>query len=370
MAGPLTGIRIVEMDGLGPVPFAALFLADLGADIVRIARRAERGGDVIGDAGGTLMNRGRPVVTLDLRREEDREAALALIARADALIEGFRPGVMERLGLSPETCLTRNPRLVYGRMTGWGQDGPLSARAGHDITYLALTGALGAMGDRDRPPTPPLNLVADFGGGAMLLVAGLLAALLEAARSGRGQVIDAAMTDGAALLMGMAYAFRNAGRWSDARGDNLLDGGAPYYACYACADGRHVAVGALEPQFFAQLVAGLGLDPADFDQAGRASWPAMREAFARAFAARPRDEWIAIFQGTDACVAPVLAMEEAPRHPHNAARGTFLPTSEGPVPAPAPRFSRTPAARGAAPEVIDAATALSRWSMRHDATKA
>lgn len=361
MAGPLQGVRIVEFEGLGPGPFAAMLLADLGADLVRIARPGGRAADVIEDAGGGILFRGRPVVTLDLKVPADRDAALALIAGADALIEGFRPGVMERMGLGPDACHGANPRLVYGRMTGWGQDGPLAQRVGHDITYLALTGALAAMGEPGRPPVPPLNLAADFGGGSMFLVMGLLAALLEARASGTGQVVDAAMVDGGTVLMSMMYAFLGSGMWSETRGVNLLDGGRPYYACYECADGRYVAVGALEPKFFATLVAGLGLEGLAFDQADPAGWPAMREAFAETFRTRTREEWATLFEGQDACVAPVLAMSEVAGHPHMAARGALKRRDPYWEPQAAPRFSRTPAATGGAPEALTVAEALARW---------
>lgn len=359
--GPLSAFRIIEFEGLGATPFAAMLLADLGADMVRIARPAGRPNDVLGDAGAAILHRGRPFIPADLKQAEVRDGVLDLIADADALIEGFRPGVMERMGLGPNDCLARNPRLVYGRMTGWGQDGPLARRAGHDINYIALTGALHAIGERDRPPVPPLNLVGDFGGGAMLLTVGVLAGLLEAQRSHRGQVVDAAMIDGASLLMSMTYALLGQGHWQDRPAANLLDGGAPYYACYECADGRHVAVGALEPKFFAALLDGLGLSHLALDQHDQAGWPAMRDLFAAAFRTQPRDVWASRFKEVDACVAPVLSLAEAPRHSHNATRETFRARDGFFEPAAAPRFGRTPAEAGTAPETTSIADTLARW---------
>lgn len=355
--GALDGIRIVEIDGLGPVPFAAMLLADMGADVIRIARA---GHNPLAEMGATVLHRGRDRLLLDLKSPDGVDAALALIGKADALIEGFRPGVMERLGLGPDICLARNPRLVYGRMTGWGQAGPRAMTAGHDINYIAIAGALGAMGEADRPPSPPLNLVGDYGGGAMMLALGVLAGVISAGRTGRGQVVDAAMTDGTAALMSLFVGYRQEGGWRRERGANLLDGSAPFYRCYACADGRHVAVGALEPQFFARLLEGLGL-PADgvrqYDERG---WPEMAETFALRFAERPRDEWAAVFAGTDACVTPVLDIDEAADDPHNAARRTYLDIDGKRHPAPTPRFSQTPSAISAAGTLtLDAA--LSRW---------
>ena len=319
MAGPLAGYRVVELAGIGPGPFCGMVLADLGADIVRVDRPG-------GAAGSTydVVGRGRRSVALDLKSAAGREGCLALIERADALIEGFRPGVMERLGLGPAECHARNPRLVYGRMTGWGQDGPWAKTAGHDINYIALTGALWSIGRQDERPPPPLNLIGDYGGGGILLALGILAALLEAKGSGRGQVVDAAMTDGAALLMSVFYGLHASGRWANAREANRLDGACPYYDTYVCADGKFVAVGALEPQFFALLLKGLGLDPARYaEREDQARWPAIRADFAAVFRTKSRDAWAVIFDGSDACVAPVLDLEEAPRHPHNAARATF-----------------------------------------------
>ena len=349
--GPLVGLRVIEMAGIGPAPFAGMLLSDLGADVVRVDRKSVAKGDAF-DAvkAANFIDRGRRSIALDLKHPDGVAAALDLIARADAVIEGFRPGVMERLGLGPDVCLARNPKLVFGRVTGWGQNGPLAMTAGHDINYVALSGALHTIGPADLP-TPPLNLVGDFGGGAMPLVIGLLAALWEAQRSGQGQVVDAAMTDGVAVLSTMIYGFKANGLWRDEREANLLDGGAPFYGCYACADGRHVAVGALEPQFFEALLKGLGLDPAlGADRWSRKAWPALRAAFTQTFARRPRDEWAALFAETDACVTPVLSLGEAPHHPHNVARETYRATAGGAEPHPAPRFSRTtPEIAGPAP---------------------
>ena len=360
--GPLAGFRIVEFEGLGPCPFAAMVLADLGADVVRIGRPGGRPDDIIGDGGAFVLHRGRPLLPLNLKAPGAREEVLDLIASADALIEGFRPGVMERLGFGPDDCLKRNPRLVYGRMTGWGQEGPLAQSAGHDINYIALTGALHAIGEPDRPPAVPLNLVGDFGGGSMFLVAGVLSALLRAGRTGEGQVVETAMVDGASLLMGMMYALHGDGRWEDRRGANLLDGGMPFYACYACADGRHVAVGALEPAFFAALVKGLGLEDKGLDQYDRAGWPAMRALFAATFAGKTRDAWAAQFEGSDACLSPVLSLAEAPHHPHMAARGIFRTRDGHTEPGAAPRFSATPTAVSEAPGETTVAEVLARWS--------
>jgi len=341
MAGPLTGVRIVELAGIGPAPFAGMVLADLGADVVRVDRPG--GQSVPLAAGHRVLARGRRSVAVDLKHPDGVAVVHRLVAGADAVIEGYRPGVAERLGIGPDECLAANPRLVYGRMTGWGQDGPLAQRAGHDIDYIALAGALGLVGDADAAPTVPLNLIGDFGGGGMLLAVGVLAALLGVGRTGRGQVVDAAMVDGAALLLSMTLGMRSAGMWGD-RGRNLLDGGAPFYAVYRCADGGYVAVGALEDQFYAALLAGLGL--ADDDtvppRTDRSRWPQLRARLAAAFASRTRDEWAAHFAGTDACVAPVLDPDEAATHPHLAARGTYRRDGGVLQAAPAPRFSDTP----------------------------
>lgn len=359
MPGPLHGLRVLEIAGIGPGPFCCMMLADLGAEVLRIDRPEGPPGHP-----ADVLGRGRRSLALDLKQPAAIEAVLRLVERADVLVEGFRPGVMERLGLGPEVCHARNPRLVYGRMTGWGQDGPLAQAAGHDITYIALTGALWSMGRVGERPVPPLNLVGDFGGGGMLLAYGIMAALFEANRSGRGQVVDAAMTDGSATLMGTFFGLLGQGRWKNARESNRLDGACPYYDTYECADGKYVAVGALEPQFFALLLKGLGLDPARFaDRDDPARWPAIKAEFTEIFRRHPRDHWAEVFDGTDACVAPVLDLEEAPRHPHNVARGTFFPRGDGVQPAPSPRFSRTPpAAPGPAPRRgADGAAALADW---------
>ncbi len=339
MTGPLAGVSVVEIGSIGPGPFAAMVLADLGARVVRVDRIG--GGLAVAPAGPLLRGRAASI-TLDLKQPEGVEVVLRLVERSDVLIEGYRPGVAERLGIGPEPCLDRNPRLVYGRMTGWGQAGPRAREAGHDIDYIALAGALHAVGPADRPPPPPLNLVGDFGGGGMLLVVGVLAALTERERSGQGQVVDAAMVDGSALLMAMFHGLVPAGLWTDHRDDNLLDGAAPFYRCYRTADDRFVAVGAIEPQFYAALLAGLGLDGEDLPgQYDREAWPALSERFAAVFASRTRDEWAAHFSGTDACVAPVLTIGEAPSDPHLAERATFVEVAGIPQAAPAPRFSRT-----------------------------
>jgi alpha-methylacyl-CoA racemase len=336
--GPLAGLRVVELAGIGPAPFAALLLAELGADVVRVDR-AGGAGPIAAVTGG--LNRSRPSIAVDLKHPDGLAVVRRLVDDADILIEGLRPGAAERLGLGPDECLAANPALVYGRMTGWGQDGPLARTAGHDITYAALTGALHLVGGADKPVVP-VNVLADFGGGALYLLVGVLAALQSRARTGRGQVVDAAMVDGAASLVTMVYAMLNAGLWRDERAVNLLDGGAPFYDTYRCADGRFVAVGALEPQFYAALLAGLGLAFAE-PQLDTSAWPAHREAIASVLATRTRDEWAEAFAGTDACVAPVLSLSEAPHHPHLVARGTFAETPDGPVPRAAPRFSATPA---------------------------
>jgi len=333
VSGPLTGLRVVEMAAIGPVPFAGMMLSDMGADVVRVDRPVAR-------YAPNVMDRGRRSVGVDLRRPEGAEVVLRMVEGADALIEGFRPGVMERMGLGPDVCLDRNERLVYGRMTGFGQDGPLAMEAGHDVDYIAVAGPLGMIGRADQPPTPPLNLVGDFGGGAMFLCFGVLAGLLEARTSGQGQVVDAAMVDGSALLLTMFFGMAD---WVHQRGANMLDSGAPFYDVYETADGKWVAVGAIEPQFYAALLAGLGLDPAELpDQMDRSGWPELRRRFGETFATKGRDEWCAAMAGTDACVAPVLEMAELPTHPHIAARGTIVERHGRWQPAPAPRFSRTP----------------------------
>ncbi len=362
MAGPLAGLKVVEMAGIGPGPFAAMLLADLGAEVLRIARP---GTPVLAH---DVTARSRATVALDLRQAAGVEAALRFIERADVLVEGFRPGVMERLGLGPEACHARNARLVYGRMTGWGQHGPLAQAAGHDINYIAISGALHAIGRPGEAPVPPLNYVGDFGGGGMLLVVGVLAALLEARQSGRGQVVDAAMSDGAALLSAFMYGFKAAGRWSNQRGENMLDGGAHFYDSYACADGRHIAIGAIEPQFYAELRERCGIHDPIFDaQMDPTRWPLLKLKLADIFRTRTRDAWCALLEGSDACFAPVLDWDEAPQHAHNRARETFV-TLDGVVqPAPAPRFSRTPAAPPTRQQVTTPEAALRAWGA--DASK-
>lgn len=348
--GPLQGIKVVEFAGLGPVPFSGMVLSDLGAEVVQINREANAPEINLFAPEKNIPNRGRRIVRLDLKASADMATALRLIERADMLIEGFRPGVMERLGLGPELCLARNPRLVYGRMTGWGQTGPLAQTAGHDINYLALSGALHAIGRADGGPTPPLNLIADYGGGAMLLLVGLLAALLEAGKSGQGQVVDAAMSDGSALLMAAIYSLKAMGYWSDRRESNFLDGGAHFYDTYQCADGKWLAVGPIEPHFYRILLEGCGVTDPDLRQQWHPkSWPTMKERLRAALRTKNRDEWCALFEGSDACVTPVLGLEEAPTHPHNQARQTFVEHAGLVQPAPAPRFSRTPAEIRSAP---------------------
>jgi alpha-methylacyl-CoA racemase len=367
MPGPLTGIKIIEMVGLGPCPFAAMMLADMGAEVIRIDRKTRPGADNPFPMLGTkfdVMARGRRSLALDLKHPDAHEVVLQLVEQADILIEGFRPGVMERLGLGPDACLARNPKLVFGRITGWGQSGPLAQAAGHDLNYIALSGMLHAMGRADSPPSPPLNLVGDFGGGAMMLAFGVVCAALEAKHSGKGQVIDAAMTDGAALLGAMVYGLRAFGSWHDARAANMLDGGAPFYDTYACRDGKFLSVGAIEPQFYAQLLAITGATDPDFQkQWSQQRWPELKAKFAALFATRSRDEWCTLLEGTDACVAPVLDMAEAPGHPHNAARGSFIEIDGVTQPAPAPRFSRTApeAGQGAAAPGQHSESVLADW---------
>jgi alpha-methylacyl-CoA racemase len=368
--GPLTGLRVVELAGLGPAPYACMLLAELGADVVRIDRPGAA--SLIVDPEKDALNRSRPSVAVDLKSPGGRDVLLRLLDDADVLVEGLRPGVLERLGIGPDEVLGRNPRLVYARMTGWGQDGPLAERAGHDINYLGLTGALHAIGTADKPAVP-LNIGADFGGGSMFLLVGILAALFERGTSGRGQVVDAAMVDGASSLVTMIYGMLGAGLWQDRRAANLLDGGAPFYDTYACADGRHVAVGALEPQFYVAFLEGLGLTGAlPGGQYDLAHWPEHRRRFAEAFATRTRDEWADAFAGTDACVTPVLGLREAPVHPHLAARGTFVEQDGASLPGPAPRFSRTPGAvRGPARRPgADTTAVLTDWGFTADEVRA
>ena len=365
MSGPLSGLRVVELAGLGPAPFAGMLLADMGADVVRVDRP---GGNVLDLPPGTdILARGRRSIAVNLKDRAGVETVLRLVERADVLLEGFRPGVTERLGLGPVECAARNPKLVYARMTGWGQDGPLAHSAGHDIGYVAVTGVLGAIGRAGEPPQIPLNVVGDFGGGSMFLVTGILAALWEAGRSGQGQVVDAAIVDGVAVLAALQYSLRAAGSWSDARGVNLLDGGVPYYDVYATSDGRHMAVGALEPHFYAEMVRGLGLDgdPGLPPQHDTVRHPELRARLAARFAERTRAQWAEVFAGTDACVAPVLTFGEAPVHPHLSHRQTYVERDGVVQPAPAPRFSRTPSELGRPPARVGAHTreVLADWGV-------
>lgn len=338
MAGPLSGLRVVELAGIGPGPHAGMILGDLGADVVRIDRPSSGWRDVAKDT----TQRNRRVLTADLKSDEGRDVVLKLVAKADVLIEGFRPGVTERLGIGPEHCAKVNDRLIYARMTGWGQAGPRSQQAGHDINYISLNGILHSIGRAGERPVPPLNLVGDFGGGSMFLLVGILAALWERQRSGKGQVIDAAMVDGSSVLFQMMWQMRGSGMWSDERGTNMLDGGAPYYDTYECADGRYVSVGAIEPQFYAALLAGLGLDATKLPAQGDATrWAELRAVLTDAFAAHDRDHWTKVFADSDACVTPVLAFGEVLTEPHITERNTFYELDSGLQPSPAPRFSRT-----------------------------
>jgi len=353
-SGPLAGFRIVEFAGIGPGPFACMMLADMGAEVVTLDR--------VGAAKNlkSVAGRGRKVVELDLKDKQAIAQVLDLLANADALIEGFRPGVMERLGLGPDVVLACNPKLVYGRMTGWGQEGPLAQAAGHDINYISLTGALAAIGTAEKP-VPPLNLVGDFGGGALYLVVGVLAALLEAAKSGKGQVVDAAMCDGAASLMSMFFDMTAIGRWVEGRDRNFLDGGAHFYGVYECACGNFISIGSIEPQFYALLRRHAGLsDPAFDAQMDRNAWPALKDKLTQVFKSKTREEWCRIMEGTDVCFAPILTMAEAPRHPHMAARNIFVERHGVTQPAPAPRFSRTPSAIREA-EKSDIAALTAEW---------
>ena len=336
--GPLQGLKILEMAGIGPGPFCAMMLADMGAEVIRIDRLNQKGSG----HRANVLNRGRRSIALDLKNPASVDAVLKLVEQADALIEGFRPGVMERLGLGPKVCLERNPRLIFGRMTGWGQTGPLAQAAGHDINYISVAGALGAMGHSDRAPTPPLNLVGDFGGGAMYLITGILAALHERTNSGRGQIIDAAMTDGTASLLSPFFGLMAMNMWTADRQANKLDGGAHYYGSYTCSDGKFISIGSIEPQFYALLLEKCEIEDEEFlAQQDQSSWPLLREKLARLFLTKTRDEWSAIMEGTDVCFAPVLDLKEAPSHPHNMARDTYINYNGVTQPAPAPRFSRT-----------------------------
>lgn len=351
--GPLEGVRIVEMEAIGPVPLAAMILADMGADVVRLVRP--------GAPAIPVLDRSRATVEADLKSAAGLRVAVDLIGHADALIEGYRPGVMERLGLGPDAMRASNPRLVYGRMTGWGQTGPFAPMAGHDLNYISITGALHAMGRDGEPPTPPLNLVGDYGGGAMFLVSGVLAAVIRARSTGQGDVVDVAMTEGTITLLSMFHSFMALGRWQDRREANLLDGGAHFYRCYECADGRYVAVGCLEPQFYAACLAGLELDPASHLQFPPSRWPELAERFAERFREKTRDAWAERFAGTDACVTPVLSFAEASTHPQNAARGSFVDVGGISQASPAPRFAdAVTAVRHAEP--LSPENALARWT--------
>ncbi|MEL6372900.1 MAG: CaiB/BaiF CoA-transferase family protein [Pseudomonadota bacterium] len=369
--GPLQGLKLIEMAAIGPVPFCATLLADMGADIIRIDRlqAADLGIPKADDPRFDVLARGRRVVPVDLKTDAGRALVLRLCEGADGLLEGFRPGVMERLGLGPEACHVRNPALVYARMTGFGQDGPLAASAGHDINYIALAGVLSAIGPADGPPVPPLNLIGDYGGGAMVLAFGLMCALHEAKASGQGQVVDAAMVEGAAFLMSMFQGLRAQGLWQEERAANLLDGGAPWYACYETADGKHVAIGAIEGRFYAALLARLGLESEALpDQHDRSGWPRLRARFEEIFKSKTQAAWDDVFAGSDACYAPVLSMDEAARHPHNVARGVFHERGGLNLPTPVPRFSRTPATVSAPPAPAGEAAhdALSAWGIAAD----
>ena len=365
--GPLKGIRVVEIAGIGPGPFAAMMLADLGADVVRIDRGDRVRDEVPDTPHPDLLNRGRRSVGIDLKHPEGADTVLKLVEGADGLIEGFRPGVAERLGIGPDACLARNPKLVYGRMTGWGQDGPYSSMAGHDINYIALSGVLGAIGREGEAPVPPVNLAGDFGGGGMLLALGMLAGMLEARTSGQGQVVDASMVEGSALLITMIYGMQAMGAWGP-RGTNMLDTGAWFYDVYECADGEYISLGSLEPQFFAEMTEKTGIDADGISQNDRATWPEMRDRLAAAVKTKTRDEWCEILDGSDVCFAPVLSLAEAPEHPHNIARGTFVEVGGAIQPGPAPRFSRTPAeiARPSPNPGQHTAEALSDWGFDLD----
>jgi alpha-methylacyl-CoA racemase len=344
--GPLRGVKVIEIAGIGPGPFAAMMLSDMGAEVLRIDRIPQENEGDLADAGKDILNRGRKSISVDLKNPAGVEVVLRLTERSDVLIEGFRPSVMERLGLGPEVCLKRNPRLVYGRVTGWGQEGPLASTAGHDINYIALAGVLDAIGRVDQPPVPPLNLLGDFGGGGMFLAFGVVCALVERASSGRGQVVDAAMVDGVAILMTMIHGLRAMGNWTLERGTNLLDTGAPFYETYECLDGKYISVGSIEPQFYDLLIRLIGMEGEKLpDQMDQAAWPALKDRMAKIFKSKTREEWCKVMEGTDVCFAPVLSMAEAPEHTHLVHRGTFIEVADITQAAPAPRFSRT------APEV-------------------
>jgi alpha-methylacyl-CoA racemase len=365
MSGPLEGLKVIELAGIGPGPFTAMMLADMGAEVLRVDRPNAR----VLNPQLDVLNRGRRSIAVDLKHPDGVQTVLRLVEQADGLIEGFRPGVMERLGLGPDECLARNPKLVYGRMTGWGQDGPLAHAAGHDINYIAIAGVLNCFQRSGERPMPPLNLVGDFGGGGLLLAFGLVCGLLEAARSGRGQVVDAAMVDGAAVLSTMIHAFIAMGIWQDNPGTNLLDTGAHFYEVYETADGKFIAVGAIENQFYAELLQRTGLEDEDLPfQMDRTQWPSLKDRFTALFKTKTRDEWQDLLEGTDACAVPVLSLTEAPSHPHNVARGTFVERDGAVQPAPAPRFSRTAPeiARPAAAPGQHTDEALGEWGFSTD----
>ncbi len=368
--GPLQGVKIVEIAGIGPGPYCAMMLADMGADVVRVDRKAAAGSG----SKHEILNRNRRSIAVDLKNPEGVETVLKLIEEADGLIEGFRPGVMERLGLGPDVCLERNPKLVFGRMTGWGQYGPLAHAAGHDQNYIAITGTLNAIGRKGERPVVPLNLVGDFGGGGMMLAFGLACGIIEARTSGKGQVIDAAMTDGAAVLSSMMWGFRSAGIWTNEAEDNMLDGAAHFYDTYECKDGKYVSIGSIEPQFYALLREHTGLtDDPDFDaQMDKSKWPELKDKLGAVLKTKTRDEWTEIMEGTDVCFAPILSWDEAPNHPHNKERGTFVEIDGVMQPAPAPRFSRTSPEISRAPTVAGADNddVLSDWGFSADVIEA
>lgn len=364
--GPLAGLKIIEIAGIGPGPFCAMLLADMGADVLRIDRTEPSGLGISQDPRFDLLTRGRRSVAIDLKQPEGVAAVLQLVSKADGFIEGFRPGVAERLGIGPEQCLDRNPRLVYGRMTGWGQDGPIAHSAGHDINYIALAGALHGIGRSGEAPVPPLNLVGDFGGGAMFLAFGLVSALLEASRSGRGQVVDVSMVEGASYLMTAFFGMQASGFWQQARGENVLDTGAHYYNVYETSDGQYISIGSIEPKFYAELLETLGLASEDLPkQNDRAQWPAMKERLSKLFKTKTRDEWCAVMEGSDICFAPVLSLSEVHEHAHNKARGSFIEIEGVVQPAPAPKFSRTQAEIQRPPprRGEHTKTALSDWGL-------
>ncbi len=368
--GPLTGMKIVELAGIGPVPFCSTLLADMGAQVIRVDRTAPSGLGISGkNPAFDVLGRGRKSISVDLKNPDGVDAVLRLVESADALVEGFRPGVAERLGLGPDVCLARNEKLVYGRMTGWGQDGPISHAAGHDINYIALSGVLYSVGNKDSGPIPPLNLTGDFGGGAMFLAFGVMAALWEAQRSGKGQVVDTSMLEGSAYLMLPIYGMHGSGFWTDERGTNILDTGAPFYGTYECSDGNWISIGSIEPKFYAELMEKSGMDkmnlPAQMD---RDSWPGMIDTYREVFKTKSRDEWCEIMEGSDICFAPVLSMTEAPHHAQNVARDSFVEVAGVPQPGPAPKFSRTQAGVQGPPPSLGENTqeGLAEWGFSAD----